>query len=53
MDENSTELLARIEILESEVTELRYMIESVGVVFEIDPDAIPPEFFLDDDENYH
>lgn len=55
MDSNTTELLARVEILESEVKELRDQVEGVGVVFEMDMDELGPEFmlFFDDDGTAH
>lgn len=56
MDATVTELLARVEILEDEVRQLRADYESVGVVFEMDMDQLSPELallFADDDGNIH
>lgn len=56
MDAISTELLARIEVLESEVKELRDQLEGGGIVFEMDMDELSPDFLLlfgDDDGNVH
>lgn len=56
MDSTTTELLARIEVLESEVAELRDMVEGTGVIFEMDMDTLAPELallFSDDDGNTH
>ena len=55
MDATTTELLARVEILESEVKELRDQVEGAGIVFEMDMDELGPEFllFFDDDGNSH
>lgn len=54
MDATTTELLARLEIVESEVKELRDQVEGVGVVFEMDMDLISPEWLLEvDEDNKH
>jgi hypothetical protein len=55
MDKTTTELLARIEVLESEVLELRDKVEGTGILFEMDMDALGPEFmlFFDDDGQSH
>lgn len=55
MNDITTEILARIEMLESDVKELRDQVEGVGVVFEMDMDELGPEFmlFFEDDENIH
>ena len=57
MGENDTEILARLEILESEVQEFREMVEGVGVVFEMDMDELAPDLMLllsdDDDGTFH
>ena len=46
-----TELLARIEILECEVKDLRRSIDEVGVVFECDIDSLALDWILDVDED--
>ena len=56
MDNTVTELLARVEILEDEVKQLREYQEGFGVVFEMDMDELAPElalFFTDDDGSAH
>lgn len=50
MDSKTTELLARIEILEDEVKSIQSQIDDVGIVFEADMDMISPDWLLFVDE---
>lgn len=48
------ELIARIEMLEHEVKDLRRSIDEVGVVFECDMDLLSPDWLLEvDEDNKH
>jgi len=55
MDDVTTELLARVQVLESEVQELREQVEGGGIIFEMDMDEMDPELLLllDDDGTAH
>lgn len=50
----TTELLARIELLEADVQDLRRTIDEAGVVFECDIDLLSPDWLLEvDEDNKH
>ena len=53
MDDVTTELLARVEVLESEVKELRDQVEGGGIVFEFDETDPEMAFFFGDDDTQH